>query len=121
LAEESKRSAERINALVGDVQKATNSTVMATEEGGKTLAVTTDLAHKTVSAFNSVNESVQGASESAQQIALNIKQQSEAIRQVLEAMSNLKTGAREAAAGISQTKDGIQTLNTAAQQLKAMT
>jgi hypothetical protein len=120
LAEESKRSAERINSLVADVQKATNATVMATEEGTKTVEKTIDLAHTTATSFSSVAESMHGVSTNAQQISLNVKQQAEAIRQVIVAMNELKTGAREGAAGISQTKDGIKSLNEAALKLKAM-
>jgi methyl-accepting chemotaxis protein len=37
LADQSKKSAERINTLVLDIQNATNATVMATEEGTKTV------------------------------------------------------------------------------------
>lgn len=121
LAEESRHSAERINALVGDVQKATNATVMSTEEGTKTVEKTIELAHTTAASFHSVAESMHSVSTSAQQISLNVKQQSEAIRQVVVAMNELKAGAKEGAAGISQTKDGIKALNEAALKLKAMT
>lgn len=120
LAEESKRSAERINTLVGDVQKATNATVMATEEGTKTVEKTIELAHTTAESFNAVTESMHNVSTNAQQISLNVKQQAEAVRQVVIAMGELKTGAREGAAGITQTKEGIKALNEAALKLKAM-
>lgn len=121
LAEESRHSAERINTLVEDVQKATNATVMATEEGTKTVEKTIGLAHTTASTFTSVAESMHNISINAQQISLNIKQQAEAVRQVVIAMNELKTGAKEGSAGISQTKDGIKTLNEVALKLKAMT
>lgn len=121
LAEESKRSAERINVLVEDIQKATNSTVMATEEGTKTVERTITLAHTTAGSFNSVSQSMHNVSTSAQQISLNVKQQAEAIRQVVVAMNELKIGTKESATGISQTKDGIKALNEAALKLKAIT
>jgi methyl-accepting chemotaxis protein len=120
LADESKRSADRINALVVDVQKATNATVMATEEGTKTVDAGIELTQSTAATFDSVAAAVGSASESAQQISLNVAQQAEAVKQVVEAMNALKISSKESASGIAQTKVGIQTLNEAAQQLKSM-
>ncbi|MBF0612038.1 MAG: chemotaxis protein [Magnetococcales bacterium] len=120
LAEESKRSAERINSLVLEIQKATNATVMATEEGGKTVDQGMLVAQNTAEAFAEVSEAVNSASQSSQQISLNVRQQAVAIRQVVEAMKSINTGAKETAAGISQIKAGTQVLNESAGQLKAM-
>lgn len=120
LAEESKRSAEKINKLVADIQKSTNSTVMMAEEGTKTVDSSMTLASETVSSFNGVAMAINSASESAQQISLNIKQQAAAVKQVVEAMSSLNSGAKETASGITQTKTAIEKLNEAAQILKEM-
>ena len=120
LADESTRSAERISALVQDVQKTTNSTVMATEEGTKKVEQSLQLARETTVTFMAVADSLNDASEGTQQIYLNVREQAEAVRQVVQAMNDLKIGASETAIGLSQTKEGIQSLNGAAQQLKAM-
>src|SRR5262249_24758403 len=80
LADESRKSAERINSLVGDIQKATNSTVMATEEGTKTVELGIRLAQETVQAFNGVAHSSQIASEAAQQTLLSVPQQVTAVK-----------------------------------------
>ncbi|MBW4574695.1 MAG: MCP four helix bundle domain-containing protein [Aphanothece sp. CMT-3BRIN-NPC111] len=106
LADQSKSSAERINALVMDIQNATNSTVMATDEGRKTV-------DSVVGAVNSI-------AMNTQQISLTAKQQAVAIQQVVEAMNNLNQGASQTASGISQTKAGTQRLNDAAMALKAV-
>jgi methyl-accepting chemotaxis protein len=120
LADQSKKSAERINALVLDIQKSTNSTVMATEEGTKTVEEGMLLAHRTGDAFDTSSVSINATFENVQQITLNMKQQAAAIKQVVEAMGSINVGAKETAAGISQTKIGIQTLVEAAQKLKGM-
>lgn len=120
LADESKRSAERINALVSEIQKATDATVMVTEEGTKTVESSMQIAENTASTFREVADSVNSASESSQQISLNVRQQAIAMKQVVEAMKSLTAGAKESAAGISQVKTGIQTLNEAAQKLRQM-
>ncbi|MBE8965934.1 CHASE3 domain-containing protein [Nostocales cyanobacterium LEGE 12452] len=106
LADQSKRSAEKINVLVLDIQKSTNSTVMVTDEGTKTV-------EKIVDAIKTI--AVNG-----QQISLTSNQQAIAVQQVVEAMNSLNIAARETASGISQIKVGTQRLNDAAQELKAV-
>jgi len=120
LADESKKSAERINTLVEDIQKATNSTVMATEEGTKNVDHGIRLAQETVEAFNSLAGSSEGASEAAQQTLLSVPQQVTAVKQVLTSMDSLNTGARETADGIGQTKIGVDNLRVTALKLKDM-
>ncbi|HEX9996312.1 MAG TPA: methyl-accepting chemotaxis protein [Abditibacterium sp.] len=120
LADQSKKSAERINALVEDIQKATNSTVMATEEGTKTVDKSILTAQETVRAFDMVANSANSASDAAQQTLLSVPQQVTAVRQVLTAMDALNTGARETADGIGQTKIGVENLRQTALKLKEM-
>lgn len=120
LADESRKSAERINALVADIQTAFNSTVMATEEGTKTVQSGVEIAKETADAFNGVTESVNNVVVNNQQISLNAKQQAIAVKQVVDAMNSLNTAAQETASGLSQTKVGIQKLNEAALELKSV-
>jgi hypothetical protein len=120
LADESKKSAERINALVEEIQKATNSTVMATEEGTKTVDQSIRYAEDTVRAFDNVRSSCNQASDAAQQTLLSVPQQITAVKQVLISMDSLNTGARETADGIGQTKIGVENLRVTALKLKEM-
>ncbi|MBE9104962.1 CHASE3 domain-containing protein [Nostoc cf. edaphicum LEGE 07299] len=106
LADQSKRSAEKINVLVLDIQKSTNSTVIVTDEGTKTV-------EKIVDAIKTI--AVNG-----QQISLTSNQQAIAVQQVVEAMNSLNIAARETASGISQIKVSTQRLNDGAQELKAV-
>jgi methyl-accepting chemotaxis protein len=120
LADESKKSAERINTLVDDIQRATNSTVMATEEGTKTVDRAIHLTEETVEAFQMVTSSSNTASEAAQQTLFSVPQQVTAVKQVLSSMDSLNTGARETADGIGQTKVGVDNLRVTALKLKEM-
>jgi methyl-accepting chemotaxis protein len=106
LADQSKKSAERINALVVDIKNATNSTVMVTDEGSKTVETI-------VTAVNDI-------ALTSQQISLTAKQQAIAIQQVGDAMNALNQNAVQTASGISQTKVGTQKLNEAALNLKGI-
>jgi len=120
LADQGKKSAEKVNTIVADIQKATNSAVMVTEAGTKTVEDVAQIAQRAGESFGSLSGIANNVYENAQQVSLNMKQQAAAIKQVTEAMNNINTGAKETAAGISQTKIGIQRLNEAAQELKKM-
>ncbi|MEB3338470.1 MAG: methyl-accepting chemotaxis protein [Leptolyngbyaceae bacterium] len=118
LADQSKKSAEKINSLVTDIQGAINSTVMVTDEGTKTVDEGMQLAQGTSEAFTGVADSINQVFLSSQQISLNVKQQAIAIQQVLDAMNALNLGAKENAAGIVQVRTSTHHLNAAAKQLQ---
>ena len=120
LADQSKKSAERANALVAEIQKATNSAVMVTEEGAKTTEEVAAIIDRTLAAFGSISTTANSVAVSAQQVMLNSRQQSAALVQVTEAMKSLAAGATQMAAGTEQTKKGGQKLNSVALDLKAM-
>lgn len=120
LADESKKSAEQTALLVADVQKATNSSIMMTEEGSHTVTDVTKLVQQVAELFGNLAGLAGSANENAQQVVLNIKQQSSAFSQVVEAANSIASGAKDTSAGISQTKIGVQKLNEAAEDLKAI-
>lgn len=104
LAEQSRESANRINGLVSDIQNATNSTVMVTDEGTKTV--------------DTIVTAIGNITNSSQQISLTAKQQAIAIQQVVDAMGSLNQAAHQTASGIAQTKASTQQLMDATVQLK---
>jgi len=106
LADRSRQSAEKISALIMDIQNATNSTVTVTEEGTRAV-------ENIVGAINDVAVNIQ-------QISLNTKQQALAIQQVVDAMNSLNRAAQESASGIAQTKVSTQQLNQTATDLQSM-
>lgn len=150
LAEGSKQSAQQINALVGGIQSAVNSTALVTEEGRKTTSSAMTLSQETAEAFARVAKAIEeiilnssagvaraiedvvltnhqtsfAALEEVvanfQQISLTAKHQAIAIQQVLEAMDNLNRGAVQTASGITETRVGIEKLNEAAYNLKTI-
>ncbi len=120
LADESKKSADKINNLVAEIKQATSVTVMVTEEGIKSVEKTEDFAQKTASSFGNMTDEINHIVINSQQIAMNSKQQALAIQQVVTAMNNLNQNAKDSNDGMSQIKSGIQKLNRAAFELKAI-
>ena len=119
LADVSRRSAERINALLIDIQKATNTAVMATEESTKTVEKAIIRAQETVAIFDELKESNNSAADATQQTLLSVPQQVTAVKQVLESMDALNIGSRETANAIGQSRIGSETLREAVIHLKS--
>jgi methyl-accepting chemotaxis protein len=120
LADQSKKSAERANALVADIQKATNSAVMVAEEGRKTAKEVFEISMKNGETFHALAEYAGMIDQNTQQIVLNSRQQAGALSQIGDAMKHLNAGSSEMAAGSTQTKFGLQSLTEVATLLKAM-
>jgi hypothetical protein len=119
LADQSKKSSDKINALVGDIQAAINSTVMATDEGTKTVDTSINLAEGTVATFSGVADAVNSVFVNSQQISMSAKQQAIAVQQVVASMNALNLGAKETASGIAEVRGSTQQLHEAAQQLQS--
>jgi methyl-accepting chemotaxis protein len=117
LAVESKKSAEQTRTIVSGIQKATDTTIMKTEEGMKNIDNVAENAQKVRELFDELSQVAGQVFQNFQQVMLNSQQQSSAIGQVVEAANSINAGARETAAGISQTKIGIENLNRATDNL----
>ncbi len=120
LADQSKKSADKINTLVADIQKATNSTVMATEEGTKNVELSMTSSRQTAESFNEIATFISNTFDVSQQTVFTVKQQVAAVKQVVEAMNAINLGVKETASGLSQTRVGVQKLNDTASALKAL-
>jgi hypothetical protein len=120
LADESKKSAEKISTLVGEVQKVTNATVMVAEEGAKKVEISAHSVEKSGDAFRALAAAIGSIAENAQQIALTARQQASAITQVVEAMNSISAGAKQAETGVAQTKTSLQQLAGLARDLRAL-
>jgi len=97
LADQSRKSAEQINGLVSEIQRATKATVSVSDEGRKTV--------------DSIVTAVHEITTNSQQISLTTNQQAIAIQQVVDAMMNLNQGVTQTANGISETKVELQQIN----------
>ncbi len=120
LSDQSQKEAEKIKLLVSNIQKAVNSTVVVTESGTHTVKSGVQIAKTTDQAFAGVADAVNYMVLNNQQISLNLKQQLNAIQQVVEAMEAINKGAKETAIGISQTRVGTAELSKTTRTLRRM-
>jgi hypothetical protein len=119
LADQSKKSADKINLLASDIQAAINRTVMVTDEGTKTVNEGIDLARSTADTFAGVTDAVNNVFLNSQQISTSAKQQAVSIQQVLTSMTNISQGSQESAIGMHQVKMTTRELTQVADELKA--
>jgi methyl-accepting chemotaxis protein len=118
LADQSKKSAEKINSLIRDIQSSINSTVMVTDEGTKMAVESIRLSKATAEAFQEILNVIQSISVNSQQISLSAKQQAVGVQQGVSAMNAINLGAREVASSVSQIRSAVQQLAESAQLLK---
>lgn len=120
LAEESKKSAQKINTLATDIQTAINKTVMVTDKGTKTVTAGIHLAENTATTFVGVTDAVNNVFLNSQQISASAKQQAIAIQQILGAMTTISEGSQESAIGMHKVKTSTRELNQIADELQSV-
>ncbi|MEB0138619.1 MULTISPECIES: methyl-accepting chemotaxis protein [unclassified Undibacterium] len=118
LSVESKKSAEQAKAIVAGIQKASDTTIMRTEEGSRNIEAVMSIVMQVNDLFESISNISNLVFQSSQQSALNARQQTVAIAEVVSAANTMNAGARETALGLSQTKMAIENLEATNQQLK---
>ena len=120
LAEESKKSAEKISNLATDIQTSINRTVMVTDRGTKTVTEGIQLAESTAATFGGVKDAVGLVFLNSQQISASAAQQATAIQEVLGAMTLVSQGSQESAVGMHRVKTSTRELNQIADELQAV-
>lgn len=120
LADQSRKSADKINNLVLDVQAAMNSAVMVTDEGKKTAESSIELALDTAESFIGVKNAVNNVFANTSEISQAAKQQAVSIQEILAAINALNLGAMDTAADMEKVKTSAINLRKSTEELKAI-
>ncbi|MBF0421752.1 MAG: hypothetical protein HQL73_02045 [Magnetococcales bacterium] len=108
LAEDSKRSTDRINNLVLELRQVTTGTVKESHEGARTAQEGLAMARETIGTFAQVTASAENAAANAGQITLNLRNEEEEIKQQLLNITRMKEAAGENASGIALISEGVR-------------
>jgi methyl-accepting chemotaxis protein len=119
LAERSQESAGQIQAIVGEIQAETNSTIIASEEGAKEVRAGTELAQGVVEALERISGMVDETTTAAKEISIATQQQRSASDQVVSAMTQVSDVSRQYAVGSRQSAAAAAQLNELADGLRA--
>jgi methyl-accepting chemotaxis protein len=120
LADQSKKSAEKINTLITEIQASINNTVMVTDEGTKTAAKGINLAADTAEAFAGIEQAINAVFANTQDISVSSKRQAITVQQAVAAINAINLGSQETASGVAQVKSATNDLVTTSNQLQAL-
>jgi methyl-accepting chemotaxis protein len=118
LAEQSKKATVQVRTILGDIQRATNGAVMATEQGTKAVEAGVKQASQSGESVKALAESVVESSQAATQIAASSQQQLLGMDQVASAMENIKIATTQNIAGAQQSEAAAQNLQDLGHKLK---
>ncbi len=120
LAEQSKQATVQIKVILQDIQKATNATVMATEEGSKVVEQGVKLAGQVRSAIEQLAGVINDSAQRAMQVTAGGRQQVEGVEQIAVAMQNINQAMIQSLASTRQTERAAQDLNGLASELNSL-
>lgn len=120
LADLSQKSTAKIETLIREIQTATNSTVMATEEGSKSVDAGVKKVLQAGDTITSVISTTKDTYDSVQEIAIASRQQSLAIEQVSEAMSDINQRMKQTVASSNEMLQAAESLSGLGKELQEM-
>ena len=118
LSEQSRQAAAQVKVILGDIQKATNLAVMATEQGTKGVQAGSELVSHTAQTIKALEQAVNDSAQAAQQIVAGVEQQTIGLDQIVIGMNDINQAAQQSAAGAQQSQKAAQNMNQVAEQLK---
>lgn len=121
LAERSSQFTEEINALISTIQAETNSTVMAMEEGTKSVEEGANLIDGAGASLRDIISLVEHTTELAREISLSTDQQTRGNEQVTGAMESLAQVVKQAEKSAHRTTSSAKSLTDLAQDLQKTT
>ena len=118
LADESKQATSKISAIIHDIQQATNSTVMATEEGTKEIESGVDLAHQIAHSIDVLRDTIGDTVRSVDDIVNASSNQSACTNDVYDTISSINQGMLDSAKNIKESLSTLQGLVNISRTLK---
>jgi len=118
LADQSKEATTQVRAILGDIQQATSTAVMATERGSKTVEEAIELAEQSGVAIERLERQVNESSDSASQIMASNQQQLSGMDQLSQAMESINDATQQNLDGVKQLEEAIKGLEEFAQTIR---
>lgn len=118
LADESKNATTKITSLIKDIQQATNSTVMATEESSKEIESGVKLADNINKNIDSLITIINEVSSSAEEIYAESENQTNYSSSVNTAVYTIDDGLKSSLKSLEENIEKLQTLNNISNSFK---
>ena len=120
LAEQSRQATAQVKAILSEIQRATNSTVMATEEGTKGVERGVQLSAQARDAIEQLTAVINESAQIATQVVAGGRQQLTGVEQIALAMQNINQATIQSLASTRQAERSAQDLNQLAQDLSGI-
>ncbi|KAF0216063.1 MAG: methyl-accepting chemotaxis sensory [Geobacteraceae bacterium] len=120
LAEQSKQATAQVRTILNDIQKATNSAVMAAEQGSKAVEAGEKQSAEAGESIRTLAESISESANASTQIAASSQQQMVGMDQVALAMENIKDASTLSVTSTQQAEQSAQNLHELGQKLKRL-
>jgi len=120
LADQSQKAAAQIGAIIQETQSATQSTILAVEEGTKGVEAGVQHIVQAGDTLQAVIANIRRTVETIQEITLATRQQAIAVDQVSDAMRQIDQGMKETVIGTKQTNTAASQLVTLGQSLQEL-
>ncbi len=117
LADQAKKATVQVRQILGDIQKATNTAVLATEDVAKGVAGAIKLGTRAGETIAALTEMLTGTAQAAAQIVASAGQQATGMAQIHQAMKNIDQVARQTLVANRQAEQAAQNLNALGTQL----
>jgi methyl-accepting chemotaxis protein len=118
LADQAKESTVQVRAILGDIQKGINRSVMLTEEAVKRVESGKKQADISERTIHSVSETTGSSIQAFQQIIGAANQQQIGFDQVTQGMQDIRVAAEQTAASTAQHERAVANLTSLSQQLR---
>ncbi len=117
LADQNRDATIQVREILGEIQRATNSAVMVTEEGSKGVDSGQQRVNKAGDAINELAKAIEDAAMAAMQIAASTRQQTIGMDQLTGAMRTIKHATTETVSSTMQVEASVQRLRDAANRV----
>lgn len=118
LAEQSRTATARVRDILNEIQQATNTAVMVTEEGSKGADSGVVLVERAGEAIRNLAATIEEAAQSAAQIAASTQQQTNGMEQLTMAMASIQHATAQSVASTRQTEASARQLDEMARQME---
>ncbi len=120
LADQSKLATTQVRTILNEIQNAISATVMATEQGSKTVEAGIKQSTIAGESIKTLTDTIEEAAQAAFQIEASSQQQFLGMDQVVAAMENIKVASSQNASTTRQLESSVQNLKLLGENLRKL-
>ena len=121
LADQSKKATAQVRHILGEIQRATNTAVLSTEEVTRGVAAAAAVAGQSGEAIKTLADTLAETAQAAAQIVASAGQGATGMAQIQQAITNIDQVSRQNLAATRQAEQAAQSLNALAVRFTAFT